>query len=263
MSDLLKALAAPFDPARISWRVGSTTKDKAKGMALAYIDSRDVQDRLDAVCGIGGWQCRYPHAEKKTVCDIGVKVGDEWVWKADGAGDSDVEAEKGALSDAFKRAAVKWGIGRYLYDLESPWVALAPKGSSYVIAEHEFARLQKLLPGSKAVVAKVEPLPDVDKQKNPPGRSAAVSAVRELCREVMACSDADQLMALLNDAANKRLAFTTCQDFPKDWIGEEDNSGLSGVVGNMATQLKCDEAYSWIARAEKAVREAQPKLAAE
>jgi hypothetical protein len=33
-----------------------------------------------------------------------------------------VEADKGGISDAFKRAAVKWGIGRYLYDLKSPWV---------------------------------------------------------------------------------------------------------------------------------------------
>jgi hypothetical protein len=38
------------------------------------------------------------------------------------AGDSDVEEEKGAISDAFKRAAVKWGIGRYLYDMPTPWV---------------------------------------------------------------------------------------------------------------------------------------------
>lgn len=50
----LDDLRKPFDPASISWRVGSTTKDKTKGMALAYIDARDVQDRLDAVCGVGG-----------------------------------------------------------------------------------------------------------------------------------------------------------------------------------------------------------------
>ena len=110
-------------------------------MALAYIDARDVQDRLDAVCGVDGWQCRdVPMHDKKTVCEVGVRIGNEWIWKADGAGDSDVEAEKGALSDAFKRAAVRWGIGRYLYDLESPWVALEPAGQSYKIAAGEYAR---------------------------------------------------------------------------------------------------------------------------
>jgi len=121
MVDFAK-LAAPFDPREISWRIGSMKKDKTAGMALAYIDARVVMDRLDAVCGPGGWQCRYSHTATKTVCDIAIKFGDEWLWKADGAGDSDIEAEKGALSDAFKRAAVRWGIGRYLYELPSPWV---------------------------------------------------------------------------------------------------------------------------------------------
>lgn len=153
MSMNLDDLKKPFSPARISWRVGSVTKDQSKGMALAYLDARDVQDRLDEVCGVAGWQCRFPHAGQKTVCEIGVLIHripmggnsgyDEWIWKADGAGDSDIEAEKGALSDAFKRSAVKWGIGRYLYDLESPWVALDGKK----IAAHEYKRLEALLAG--------------------------------------------------------------------------------------------------------------------
>lgn len=145
MTDLFEKLAEPFPPEAVSWRVGSTTGDKSKGMALAFIDARDVMDRLDAVCGPGGWQCRYPHANGKTVCEIGIKVGDEWVWKADGAGDTDVEKEKGALSDAFKRAAVRWGIGRYLYHLPSPWVALTPAGRSYRIADGEQVKLERLL----------------------------------------------------------------------------------------------------------------------
>ena len=117
-----KALAAPFNPDEVSWRIGTMKKDKTGAMALAYIDARVVMDRLDDVCGPGGWQCRYSHTATKTVCDIAIKCGEEWLWKADGAGDSDIEAEKGALSDAFKRAAVRWGIGRYLYELPSPWV---------------------------------------------------------------------------------------------------------------------------------------------
>jgi len=146
----LAALSAPFPPEQVSWRVGSTTKDKSKGMALAYIDARDVMERLDAVCGPAGWQCLYPHVAGKTVCNIGIKVGDEWIWKADGAGDSDVEAEKGALSDAFKRAAVKWGVGRYLYDVDSPWIALEQKGNSYIIAPGEHQRLRAVLGGKAA-----------------------------------------------------------------------------------------------------------------
>src|SRR5690625_2037857 len=53
--ELLRKLAAPFDPARIHWRVGATTKDKSKGIALAYINARDVMRRLDQVMGLD-WQ---------------------------------------------------------------------------------------------------------------------------------------------------------------------------------------------------------------
>ena len=47
-----------------------------------------------------------------------------WITRAGGAGDTDIEAEKGALSDAFKRAAVLFGIGRYLYDLPNEWIEI-------------------------------------------------------------------------------------------------------------------------------------------
>lgn len=152
--DIFDRLAEPFPADAISWRVGSVSKkdeNNPKGMALAYLDARDVMDRLDLVCGPGGWQCRYSHANGKTVCDIGVRVvrepsdPAEWIWKADGAGDTDVEAEKGALSDAFKRSAVRWGIGRYLYGLPSPWVAVEPFGRSFKIKDNEYAKLRTLL----------------------------------------------------------------------------------------------------------------------
>jgi len=141
-SELLQALAAPFRPDQVSWRVGSVKKDGTAAMALAFIDARDVMDRLDAVCGPAGWQNRYTHAEKKTVCELGVKIDGEWVWKADGAGESDIEAEKGALSDAFKRAAVRWGVGRYLYHLPSPWVKIDQYKK---ILPEEMSRLEALL----------------------------------------------------------------------------------------------------------------------
>jgi hypothetical protein len=143
-----KKLSAPFPPNKVSWRIGQKTKDGRKAMALAYIDARDVMARLDEVCGPGGWQASYPHANGKTVCSIGIKHGDEWIWKANGAGDTDIEAEKGALSDAFKRAAVMWGVGRYLYDVASVWVETEGDGKFAKIARHEYDRLRAVLPGA-------------------------------------------------------------------------------------------------------------------
>lgn len=152
MSDIPKKLAEPFDPAIVSWRLGPTNREKTKGMALAYIDARDVMRRLDEVCGPEHWQDEYPWSDgKRVVCRIGVRIGDEWIWKTDGAGDTDTEGEKGALSDAFKRSAVKWGIGRYLYDIKSPWVEIEKRGNTFIIAEGEYGRLKACLPRPAAL----------------------------------------------------------------------------------------------------------------
>jgi hypothetical protein len=116
-------LAAPFPEEMVQWRAQSVTKDGTKAMALAYIDARAVEDRLDLACGPANWQDSYVETPRgRIICTLGIRCGDEWIYKSDGAGNTDVEGDKGALSDALKRAAVKWGIGRYLYDMPTPWV---------------------------------------------------------------------------------------------------------------------------------------------
>lgn len=119
----LTDLAKPFPKEAVSWRAQSLNQAKDKALALAYIDARDVMNRLDEVCGPENWSDSYTETPKgRIIATIAIKIGGEWVSKSDGAGETDVEGDKGAISDALKRAAVKWGIGRYLYELESPWV---------------------------------------------------------------------------------------------------------------------------------------------
>lgn len=122
----LSALSAPFPRSAVHWRVQGkpyARDNKYSAMALAYIDARDVMDRLDDVCGPGGWQSEFTETAKgRVICRLGIKMDGGWVWKSDGAGDTDVEGEKGGISDALKRAAVSWGVGRYIYRLDSPWV---------------------------------------------------------------------------------------------------------------------------------------------
>jgi hypothetical protein len=128
LQEAIDKLKAPFPANKIHWRVGETNGDKSKGIALAYVDARDVMQRLDEVISPFGWQAEYPWSDsKRLVCRIGIKIYNEWIWKSNGAGDTNVEAEKGAFSDAFKRAAVLWGIAQYLYDLPSTWVELESK----------------------------------------------------------------------------------------------------------------------------------------
>jgi hypothetical protein len=125
MSDILEQLKAPFPENQIHWRVGATSKDKSKGIGLAYIDARDAMKRLDDVVGFENWQDEYVETPSgRLICRLSVRLDGEWITKSDGAGETQVEGEKGAISDAFKRAAVKWGVARYLYYLPNVWVEL-------------------------------------------------------------------------------------------------------------------------------------------
>lgn len=138
MKELMAKLQAPFPAEEIEWRVGSTNGEKTKGLALAYVTNRAIQNRLDEVFGPFGWQNEFEEWKGKSqIC--GISVWDEekkqWVTKWDGADDSATEAIKGGLSDSMKRAAYQWGIGRYLYKLPSQWAKLKPMGKSYVLAE--------------------------------------------------------------------------------------------------------------------------------
>lgn len=148
--DLFDALSAPFPIEMIDWRVGPTNEkyikegEAIKGQPLCYIDARTVMDRLDSICGPDGWQCNYTAGVGGSiVCNLGIRIGGEWIWKADGAGATDMEGEKGALSDAFKRSGVRWGIGRYLYDLKSPRITLEKRGKSVFIPDAERKKLDE------------------------------------------------------------------------------------------------------------------------
>lgn len=104
------------------WRVQSFSKNKPLCSCVAYIDARDVMDRLDEVVGPENWQDKYEVINGQLFCSIGIYLNDQWVWKTDTGTESQTEKEKGLVSDAFKRAAVKWGVGRFLYDLEIQYV---------------------------------------------------------------------------------------------------------------------------------------------
>jgi hypothetical protein len=125
--DIQAELAAEFPRDAVHWRVQGSPYERNgewSAMALAYIDARDVMDRLDEVCGPAGWQSEFTETPSgRVLCRLGLNIQGEWIWKTDGAGGTQVEADKGGVSDALKRAAVQWGIGRYLYRMDGVWVA--------------------------------------------------------------------------------------------------------------------------------------------
>jgi hypothetical protein len=114
----------PFHPDEIEWRIGAqgqTQNGRIWALALAYVTNRAIMDRLDNVVGPANWQNRHRLVSTPDgtayICEIGIKIADEWIWKSDGANPTQVEKIKGGLSDSMKRCAVQWGIGRYLYHL--------------------------------------------------------------------------------------------------------------------------------------------------
>lgn len=99
------------------WRVQSFSKTAPSATCVAYIDARDVANLLDEVCGPENWQDEYKMIGSMLFAGIGIRIGNDWIWKWDTGSESNIEKEKGHVSDSFKRAAVKWGVGRFLYDL--------------------------------------------------------------------------------------------------------------------------------------------------
>jgi hypothetical protein len=127
--ELLEALKEPFASDDLEWRVQHADKSEKGNLfasLVAYVDARAVQNRLDDVCGAGGWWNQTPQysvSGKGVSQGITIKLPENGeVTKWDGAEETNIEAVKGGLSGAFKRAAVLWGIGRYLYDIEIAYV---------------------------------------------------------------------------------------------------------------------------------------------
>ena len=133
-NDVFTRLADPFHPDDLEWRAGATNGDKTKALALAYITSRAVMDRLDEVLSPENWRDEYqPGPTGGLICGISLRINGEWITKWDGAENTQFEEVKGGLSGAFKRAAVKWGVGRYLYKLPNTWVTCEAKGKNVVL----------------------------------------------------------------------------------------------------------------------------------
>lgn len=129
----LKKLSEPFKENEIEWRVGQcgkTREGKIWAKVLAYVQARAIMDRFDEACGPENWMVTYrfiglnESAHPGVICGIGVRVRGDWIHKEDGAEQTDIESFKGGLSSALKRAAVPWGPGRYLYDLEEGWAQI-------------------------------------------------------------------------------------------------------------------------------------------
>jgi hypothetical protein len=122
-----RLLAEPFAESEVKWRVQSSGKkqdDSPWVRVLPYIDNAAVMKRLDEVVGIGRWANRFEEFEGGIICGLSILIDGQWVTKWDGAPATQTEPFKGALSGAQKRAAVQWGIGRYLHGVGEQYAVI-------------------------------------------------------------------------------------------------------------------------------------------
>lgn len=129
LARLMEELAGPFDAKDVKYKPQQVKNNRA--LAMAYIDARLIQDRLDKVLGTENWQDSYRILhDGSVVCRLRLRLGGKWIAKCDVGSPSEQpdagDRLKAAFSDALKRAAVKFGIGRYLYRLKAEWCDYDP-----------------------------------------------------------------------------------------------------------------------------------------
>src|SRR4051812_39766888 len=152
---ITRALSAPFDDTEVKFKPQAVKGNRA--LALAYVDVRAIMDRLDNVLGVANWQDHYQLLPDNSVmCRLRLRIGDRWITKTDVGGPSEQpdggDRLKAAFSDALKRAAVKFGIGRYLYRLPHQWADYDPQ-------KRQFAAPPRLPDWAVSKAAKPAPRP--------------------------------------------------------------------------------------------------------
>lgn len=127
IKEVIKDLRRPFKPAEVNYKI-QTVGTKA-ALCVAYVDARHVQERLNAVCG-GLWENEFREVivseELRAVeCRLSLlitepggigytKVSHSDVGSFDNVNE-DQHGLKAVYSDAFKRAAVHFGVAVCLY----------------------------------------------------------------------------------------------------------------------------------------------------
>ena len=110
-----ETLTAPIQPNEIEWRVQSVTST-GKMIVVPYINNRCVMQRFDAAFGPKNWTSEFREITNGFICRLTVYLDGQIITREDGASKTNIEPEKGGISDAMKRAAVQFGLGRCLYD---------------------------------------------------------------------------------------------------------------------------------------------------
>jgi hypothetical protein len=133
LDEALRELRRPPAPAAVKFKLQAVSRDGDSAQVACYVDARLVLDRLDLVCG-QNWRASFDTGPEVLAPVAKAKEGERILYvrcrlTVFGVTREDVgegDTPKAAFSDALKRAAVHFGIGRALYAMASPWLEKGP-----------------------------------------------------------------------------------------------------------------------------------------
>ncbi len=196
------------------WRVQSFSKFKAKAVCIPYIDVSTVTELLDEVCGADNWKNDYKEINGNLYGGIAILISGNWVWKWDVGTKTEAEPAKGEASDAFKRAATKWGIGgKWLREMPVEFVNANEKKTDnnkpYPVFDNgdRIFDLTKVINGRKPQKKPQPPKPAVPKEEPPKPEASqephpAVDAGKELDKQTGAVDMPENFFEFMNKAKN-------------------------------------------------------------
>lgn len=256
---IMASLSRPFPDTKVKWKPQAVQGNRA--MALAYIDARTVQERLDEVLGPENWQSKFVRLENGAVaCELSIRLAGEWITKSDVGGESEQpdsgDRTKAAYSDSLKRAAVQFGVGRHLYALPKQWVDYDPVKKQFknppklpAVRGGGYPPVQAQRPADAKAVSKPAQNPPGNPPQHPersdakadtPGKAgpAATRAAQEQIERI------DLLMERLQQKDHRRnskwLSEAMAEKFGKyestDLTAEEADKVIAGLESN-ATKL--------------------------
>lgn len=132
-------LTDPLQPHEIEWKA-QPQKGKGYTRLIPYTDNRAIMKRLDTFCKPENWRVSFEEYKDGAKCRLELRINSEWIWREDVATDTNIEATKGGVSSAMKRAAAQWGIGRELYD----YPEIKIQGESWYVPYDKMETLKQL-----------------------------------------------------------------------------------------------------------------------
>lgn len=136
MTDIERSvfLKAPFTEADIEWKIqtcgGGKDGQRLWALCVCYVSNRAIMQRLDDAFGPDGWENILAAGPAGgVICGLKCRWESGWTIRWDGAENTDIDPVKGGISNSMKRAAVHYGIGRYLYNLEASFAVIHDKGA--------------------------------------------------------------------------------------------------------------------------------------